>query len=154
MPMPQPKPDTQDLFKRLRRVGWVILGDPVTTNIALSEVIGDVRDMLANAPLKRQVEVELFARAVREFEATLKGQRRVQFLDNARQSMPDLANQIRQLSVTERLALALIEVEAFEPEDAAEIAGRPVSVLTGALQSASSKMTPEVQLELFWPNED
>lgn len=139
---------------RLRRVGWVILGDPLITNIALNEVIEDIRDDIATAPLKRQVELELFTQAVREFEATLKGKRRVQFLDNSRQTMPHLANEIRKLSVNERLALALIEVESFTAQDAAEISGRPASVLTMALQTASEKMTPDTQLELFWPADD
>lgn len=154
MTMPRSKPDTDELFMRLRRVGWVILGDPVTTNIALDEVIDDIRDKIALAPLKREVELELFTRAVREFEATLKGERRVQFLDNSRQKMPHLANEIRKLSINERLALALIEVEAFSAQDASEITSRPAGVLSEALQSASEKMTPETPLDFLWPADD
>lgn len=149
MDRPHLSSDTEKLFKRLRRVGWVILGDPVTTNIALDEVIGDVRDKLVDAPLERSVEIEMFSRAVREFEATLNGRRRVQFLENARQNMPDLANQVRGLTINERLALALIEVESFSISDASEIAGRPGSILSEALKSAGQKITPNAHQEWF-----
>tara|TARA_B100001179_G_scaffold123625_1_gene88461 strand:- start:157 stop:684 length:528 start_codon:yes stop_codon:yes gene_type:complete len=137
-----------ELFKRLRRLGWIMIGNSAVVNLALAEVIDDLRARLINGDLDHNVEVELFARSVQVFDETEKGQRSVRILQSATGHLPDLARQLKKLTANERIALGLLEIEDFSVEDASQISSRPRSVLRHAIETATDKLNLRKDLQV------
>ena len=109
----KPSPDTQVLMQRLRRLGWILLG-----NQALADkVLHDLFETLPFDPDELDDDGQiLFRMAFAAFDHVTHGRTNISMM-RPRNGGEGLEARLRQLNPDERTAIAMMVVEPFSMSD-------------------------------------
>jgi DNA-directed RNA polymerase specialized sigma24 family protein len=124
--------DYHVLLQRLRRLGWILLG-----NQELADKV--LQDLLVAPPRDRDAGEDaahrLFRIAFEAFDEVAHGLTNV-YTWRPKRPGQDLLARLRQLNPDERTAIAMMVVEPFSMTETASVTGRQRSTLAFALQRA------------------
>ena len=125
--------ETQALMQRLRRLGWILLG-----NQELADKV--LHDMFWTLPLPLEEDEEdmadrMFRVAFAAFDEVAHGRTNVSMFRSKR-PVDGLAARLRQLNPDERTAIAMMIVEPFSVAETVSVTGRGPSTLAISLQRA------------------
>lgn len=125
------------LLGRLRRLGWMMIGDQKLADILLADVL-EVEKVNEDQDLDFSAENLLLQAVFHRYDEASAGKTRVSLLKNATGHLPRMTQEVLHLTTIQRLAVALLAVEGMSADEAASLSGRPASVLQSALIEATN----------------